>query len=248
MFWGDFEKTTDSSQTYTPELEIAVKKFQKRHGLLPDGVIGRGTITHLNKTKKQREIQILNNLERWRWYPKNLGKHYLLVNIPDFQLFVLNNRDTISKNKVIVGTKLRKTPLISSTLQSLVFNPTWTIPPTIKKEDVVPATKKNIQYLSQKKISVYNTKGELIEPHHWESSKALSYRYVQSPGIHNALGLVKLMFKNPFSVYLHDTNNRNMFGQHSRALSSGCVRVEKPMELAQYILRSEEHTSELQSR
>lgn len=243
VYWRDLEKNDDSTQLYTPEVEIAIKKFQKRHGLKADGVIGKGTLAALNKSKKDRENQIVFNMERWRWFPRDLGKHHLLVNIPDFHLYVMHKQDTVQKHKIIVGNKLRKTPLLTSKLSSLVFNPTWTIPPTIKKEDVVPATRRNLDYLNQKNITVYDTKGQIITPQKWEASKALSYRYVQSPGSHNALGLVKFMFNNPFSVYLHDTNNRNMFGQENRALSSGCVRVENPMELAHYILNLQKEIS-----
>lgn len=125
----------------------------------------------------------------------------------------------------------------------MVFNPTWTVPPTILKEDVVPAMKRNRNYLAKKNITIYDTSGNVVEPHAWNENKPNNYRYVQSPGYNNSLGLMKILFPNHHSVYLHDTNHRNYFERSNRSLSSGCVRVENPLELAQHILDDPERFS-----
>ncbi|MNE45068.1 murein L,D-transpeptidase [compost metagenome] len=136
----------------------------------------------------------------------------------------------------MVGTSKRKTPIITSFLKTVVFNPTWTVPPTILKEDVVPAMKRNRNYLANKNITIYDTAGKVVSPMAWNENKPNNYRYVQSPGHDNSLGLMKILFPNHHSVYLHDTNHRNVFGRNNRSMSSGCVRVENPIELAQHIL------------
>ena len=126
--------------------------------------------------------------------------------------------------------------MLSFKLSYTVFNPTWTVPPTILKEDVIPATKKNWNYLESKNITVYDNNGNKVTSGQWIPSKAKSYRYVQSPGSYNSLGMVKIMFPNRFSVYLHDTNHRDYFVKSNRSLSSGCVRVDQPLELTATLL------------
>jgi murein L,D-transpeptidase YcbB/YkuD len=135
VYWNDYTNP-DSIFTwvYDSITYKAVKKFQKRHGLKPDGVIGKGTIYALNFTKSERRAQILANLERWRWYPNDLGDQYLIVNLPEYSLNYVFQKDTIATHKVVVGTAKRRTPILSSKLSNLVFNPTWTIPPTISKK------------------------------------------------------------------------------------------------------------------
>ena len=156
-------------------------------------------------------------------------------NIPDYTLVVVKNRDTIKTHRIIVGKASRSTPILSSKLSYVVFNPTWTLPPTILKEDVIPAATRNRSYFANKKITIYEG-STIVSAEDWNPSKARSYRYVQSPGVNNSLGLVKIMFPNRFSVYLHDTNSRGYFGREIRSLSSGCVRVQDPFELTETLL------------
>jgi murein L,D-transpeptidase YcbB/YkuD len=151
-------------------------------------------------------------------------------------LTLVKNTDTIRTHKVIVGRAERKTPILSSKLTQVIFNPTWTVPPTIIKEDLIPAALKNRGYFSNTNIKIYDKTGNIISPDSWESSNAKNYRYVQTPGTYNSLGMVKLIFPNRFSVYLHDTNHRDFFTKTNRSLSSGCVRVENPLELTEYLL------------
>jgi murein L,D-transpeptidase YcbB/YkuD len=236
-YWNDY-KNQDSiiSWVYDSITFKAVKKFQKRHGLIQDGVIGKGTIQALNVTKSDRKSQIVANLERWKWYPNDLGTHYIIVNLPEFKLNYVYQKDTIATHNVVVGTAKRMTPILSSKLSNFVFNPTWTIPPTIIKEDLQPSASKNRSYFASRRLTIYNNKGEVVNPDDWNAKKASSYRYVQDPGYNNSLGLVKFNFPNHHLVYLHDTNHRDYFSKTNRALSSGCIRVENPLQLAKKIL------------
>ncbi|MBL0735507.1 L,D-transpeptidase family protein [Flavobacterium sp. GN10] len=236
LYWNDMTGKDSLSTIYNEKTFEAVKRFQERHGLASDGVIGAGTIRALNYSKEDRKKQIIANLERWRWYPSELAENYFIINIPDYSLNVVENKDTTLVRNIVVGTNKRKTPIITSFLKTVVFNPTWTVPPTILKEDVVPAMKRNRNYLANKNITIYDTAGKVVSPMAWNENKPNNYRYVQSPGYDNSLGLMKILFPNHHSVYLHDTNHRNIFGRNNRSMSSGCVRVENPLELAQHIL------------
>jgi murein L,D-transpeptidase YcbB/YkuD len=237
IYWKDLKASDSLTSIYDSKTVEAIKNFQFRHGLASDGVIGKGTLQALNFTKTKRKHQIMANMERWKWYPKEFSKEYLMVNIPDYNLVAVENKDTIRMHKVIVGTNKRKTPILTSKLSYAVFNPTWTVPPTILKEDVIPAMLKNKNYLTKKNITAYDNQGNIVSAEDWTASKAKSYRYVQSPGSYNSLGMVKIIFPNKFSVYLHDTNHRDFFGKTNRSLSSGCVRVENPLELTNYLLK-----------
>jgi len=236
-YWKDYtKKDSVYSMVFDTITHVAVKKFQTRHGLLADGIIGKGTIQALNTSKNERQEQIIANLERWRWFPADLGSDYLIVNLPDFYLHHVVNQDTISKHKVIIGTEKRRTPILMSKISNFVFNPTWTIPPTIIKEDLKPSASKNRNYFSSRNLTIYNNKGQETSARNWNPERASSYRYVQKPGSNNSLGLVKFNFPNNHLVYLHDTNHRDYFEKSFRSLSSGCVRVENPLALAKEIL------------
>ncbi|MBS7252550.1 L,D-transpeptidase family protein [Flavobacterium branchiicola] len=236
LYWGDMEGKDSLSTIYTKKTFESVKKFQERHGLAADGVIGVGTINALNYSKEKRKEQIIANLERWRWFTTDFAENYFIINIPDYSLNVVEEQDTTLTRNIVVGTSKRKTPIITSKLRTVVFNPTWTVPPTILKEDVVPAMKRNRNYLANKNITIYDTSGNVVAPNAWNENKPNRYRYIQSPGQNNSLGVMKILFPNNHSVYLHDTNHRNYFGRSNRSLSSGCVRVENPLELAEHIL------------
>jgi murein L,D-transpeptidase YcbB/YkuD len=239
LYWGDLkkkEKKTAISPVYDSETVMAIKRFQIRHGLTSDGVIGAGTVAALNFTKDERREQIIANLERWKWYPRNMGKEHIIINIPDYQLYFIKEKDTLRMHKVVVGRPERPTPILSSLLTQVIFNPTWTVPPTILKEDLIPDIKRNRYYLTKNKITIYDQAGNTISPRNWKSENAFNYKYVQKPSRNNSLGVVKLNFSNRFSVYLHDTNHRELFVLTRRSLSSGCVRLENPVALTQQIL------------
>jgi len=243
LFWKDMNGRDSLTKIYAQKTFESVKEFQARHGLASDGVIGPGTISALNYSKEKRKQQIIANIERWRWFTTDLAENYFIINIPDYSLNVVENQDTVLTRNIVVGTSKRKTPIITSTLKTVVFNPTWTVPPTILKEDVVPAMKRNRNYLANKNITIYDSAGKVVDPSAWNENKPGNYRYIQSPGFNNSLGLMKILFPNNHSVYLHDTNHRNYFGRNNRSLSSGCVRVENPLELAEHILDNSERYS-----
>jgi L,D-transpeptidase YcbB len=244
IYWGDL-KRKDSALTklYDKETQTAIKRFQKRHGLKTDGVIGRGTIEALNYSRNQRIEQVVVNLERLRWLPNNLGNHYILVNLPNYYLTLYKDNDSILSHKVVVGKDTRKTPLLSSKLTNIVLNPNWTVPPTILKEDVFPDAVRSRSAFSKRGLHILDSKNRVVSPSTWKLADAKRYKYVQNPSKNNSLGFMKINFNNNYAVYLHDTNHRNYFKYDYRALSSGCVRVENPLELAEYLLNDSENWS-----
>ncbi len=242
-FWKDLPKSESLSAVYNQKTFDAVKKFQSRHGLISDGVVGKGTVAALNYSKEKRKHQIIANLERWRWYTDEFTGNYLIINIPDYSLQVVEEKDTVLSRNVIVGTNKRRTPILTSTLKTIVFNPTWTVPPTILKEDVVPSMQKNRNYLAKKNITIYDKTGTVVDPQDWNENNPHAYRYVQKPGRSNSLGLMKILFPNNHSVYLHDTNHRGSFDRQNRSMSSGCVRIENPLDLAEHLLNDAKNWS-----
>ncbi|MGK7390407.1 MAG: L,D-transpeptidase family protein [Candidatus Cyclobacteriaceae bacterium M2_1C_046] len=236
------EITKDS--IYDRDLERAVKKFQARHGLKADGAIGERTITALNIPIEERIQKVIINMERCRWLPEDLGQNYILVNIANFNLRYVKNKELIKEMDVVVGKRYRQTPVFSSIMTYLVLNPYWFVPPTILREDMIPAVRKDPKYLDKMNIKVVKGAfGEVVPSSSidWKEVKASAFPYTlrQEPGPNNALGVVKFMFPNEFNVYLHDTNKKELFQQEDRDLSSGCIRVSEPLELAHLILKGQ---------
>jgi len=237
MYWGDMvEKDTILSTVYDKKTQEAVKIFQVRHGLRPDAVIGRNTIDALNYSRNQRIEQVVVNMERWRWFAHDFGNHYLLINIPDYSIVAVKENDTILSQKVVVGKETRPTPILESKISNINLNPNWTVPPTILKEDIYPEAEKDRSIFRKKGLVIINNKNQEINPYTWKKEDANKYKYVQKPSRNNSLGLMKINFPNNYSVYLHDTNHRDYFSFTYRSLSSGCVRLEKPLEMAAHIL------------
>lgn len=240
MFWKDLKFKDTITGVYDKETQEAMKKFQVRHGLYPDGIIGRATIDALNYTKNMRTEQVISNLERWRWFSTDFGANYLLINIPDYQLIAIKNKDTTQKQKVVVGKESRRTPVLESKISNINLNPNWTVPPTILKEDIYPEAIKDPSVFRKKGLKIYDKNKNEVNPWIWKIEDAYKYKYVQAPSKNNSLGSMKINFPNKFSVYLHDTNHRGYFKYYYRALSSGCVRLEKPLEMAEYLINDSE--------
>ena len=234
-------KNPEIGETYSQALVEAVKEFQKSKSIQADGIIGNSTIDELNKGPKDIYNQILANLERWRWYPRDLGEHYILVNIPNFKLAVVKDGDTIRQHNVIAGAKERPTPIFSDTVDHLVLNPTWTVPPTIKSQDILPKMAADPSYSSRNNMIVTGLDGEQVNPSmmDWSSNEAMNYSFTQQPGPSNPLGRVKIMYPNKYLIYLHDTPAKSLFSQTQRAESSGCVRVENALDLSAYIVENQ---------
>jgi murein L,D-transpeptidase YcbB/YkuD len=227
-------------------LQEAVREFQARHGLDTDGVVGPRTLAAINVSPADRARQIEVNMERWRWLPRDLGERYVMINIADFDLRVVEAHEILMEMRVMVGRDYRQTPVFSDVMTYLVLSPYWNVPWSIAVKDKLPLIKENPAYLTQQKIRVFSGWGadaEEIDPLSVDWSEvtpaSFKYRLRQDPGPQNALGRIKFMFPNKFNVYLHDTPSRDLFNKTVRAFSSGCIRIEKPLELAEYLLRAD---------
>lgn len=242
---GDMEENHLATLDYDQQTEAAVRLFQRRHGLVDDGVVGLKTLEALNVSVEDRIRQIELNLERWRWMPKSFGERYVRVNVADFSLEIIENNETVLHMPVIVGTSYRKTPVFSARMSYLEFAPYWTVPPTILREDKLPQIKHNPGYLDEKhfRIIARAGEGEFVDPGNidWALVEADDFpgHLRMEPGPWNPLGRVKFMFPNRFNVYLHDTNETYLFDKNIRSFSSGCIRVKRPRELASYLLKDE---------
>jgi len=219
----------------------AVKSFQERHHLAVDGVVGPATLSAMNVRVEERIDQIRVNLERMRWVYDRLPDDYLLVDVAGQQIDLFRDGESRWRSRAIVGRQDRPTPVFRDEIEYLEFNPSWTVPPTILKQDILPNARKNPGYVNKKGLDVITRGGQKVSPYavNWHvSAGAFPYQLRQPPGGKNALGRVKFMFPNRFSVYLHDTPGRNLFEKPQRLFSSGCVRVENPMELAELVLNN----------
>lgn len=224
------------------ELLQAVRDFQALLGLDVDGAVGPRTLAELNVSVEERVRQIEWNLERWRWLPKPTPSRYLEVNIADFSMKLVEDGKTAMDMAVIVGTEYRKTPVFFGTMTYLELSPYWHVPPTILREDKLPLIRKNPGWLVQKhfEIVAWNNAAAIIDPASidWSTVTAGSFPGAlrQKPGPWNPLGRVKFMFPNRLAIYLHDTSERHLFQRRVRLFSSGCIRVERPFDLAFYLL------------
>ena len=239
-----------------------IKKFQRANGLIDDGVISKNTIDKLNTTPEEYINKIKVNLERFRWTDYSDTSRYIIVNIPDFKLYVIENGEEVFDIKVCTGRKRYanfdkqylfykqsknwrnkpddwETPILYGRISHLILNPTWTVPFSIMREEIVSKMRRDSTYLERANFRVFKN-GDRINPNEVQLSdfsfNRIPYTIIQDPGAGNALGKIKFMFDNPFGVYLHDTPTRAPFGYANRAVSHGCVRVEKPLRLADYLL------------
>lgn len=245
------EKTPDPAKiavidTYDRNLAEAVRRFEARHGLDPDGVPDADMIAAMNVPPQARIRQIELNLERWRWMPEELGSPYVFVNVAGYRLQVRDGKEAVPlKMRVIVGKEANRTPIFSDVMTTIVFSPYWNIPQSIETKEMMPAIMKDSDYLTKKDIEVVQIvdgRSSVVDPTtiDWENpGEAGDFRLRQKPGAGNALGFVKFMFPNRHAVYLHDTPSDNLFDKLTRDLSHGCVRLEKPVELAAYVLRDQ---------
>jgi murein L,D-transpeptidase YcbB/YkuD len=225
-------------------LDQAVRLFQNRHGLAADGVVGPATLAALNVTAAERVRQIEANMERWRWLPQALGARHVLVNLANFDLkYVEHDHDPMTL-RVVVGLRYRRTPVFSAKISYLVLNPYWHIPHSIAVKDKWPLIRKDPHYLAKHGIRVFHPgSAQAVDPStiDWDrvGMDDFTYRLRQDPGPLNPLGRVKFMFPNRFDVYLHDTSSPELFEKTVRTFSSGCIRVERPFELAEQLLRGD---------
>jgi murein L,D-transpeptidase YcbB/YkuD len=219
-------KDTDNQTVYDERVASAVAAFQKKKGLPTNGILTPQTVAALSgPSLAHQEAELISNMERWRWLPADLGSRHIFVNVPEFRLRLMDHGKVVHQTRVVVGKEQSQTPIFSEDMKYLVVNPSWTIPPSIMKKEILPALANDPNYAARKGYKVIR-KGNRITVQ-------------QPPGERNALGYVKFMFPNNHAVYLHDTPNRNLFSASKRAFSHGCVRVDKPFELADAILGEE---------
>jgi murein L,D-transpeptidase YcbB/YkuD len=221
-----FNAPADSTggAVYDHALAGAVANFQAHHGIVVDSMLGKETVEALNQSAPYRAAQIAANLERLRWLPRNFGSRYVYVNVPAFRLDAFDKGQKVLSMKVIVGEDYedKATPVFSDVMETVVFRPYWNVTPDIAAKEIFPKIESNPGYLAANDYELYREGGET--------------RVRQRPGDKNALGRVKFLFPNDFNIYLHDTPNQDLFKKDVRAFSHGCIRVEKPSELAQWVL------------
>ncbi len=243
LITGDLPRTSTAADVYSDELVAGVRHFQKRHALDADGVLGPRTLAAMNVPVSARIDQIRLSLERARWVLDDTAGSVIVVNVAGYEVFADRNGESFWRRRAVVGTEARETPIFKGLMTYLELNPTWTVPPTILREDVLPKVRRNPGYLASQNIRVLDNRGRTIDPAtiDWQAvGSRLPYTFRQDPGPHNALGRIKFMLPNQYSVYLHDTPARGLFDEARRNFSSGCIRVEDPLSLAEIVLGNPE--------
>ena len=238
---GDYRACTDSDESthYDVCLQNAVKRFQERTGLKKDAVVGGGTLKELNKSVEDRVATIRLNLDRLKWLNNRESKRHIIINIPDFQLYFEDNKKLIQTMRVVTGSTKHPTPIFSDMVETIVLNPYWNIPKSIVQNEMIPKLMKNSNAMKKKNIEIRSGWGKdakkvsakSVDWGKYRYSKSMPYRFAQLPGKKNALGKVKFLFPNKFSVYMHDTPSKSLFNRNKRAFSHGCIRLQKPREL-----------------
>jgi murein L,D-transpeptidase YcbB/YkuD len=219
--WGELA-VNNTSSVFDEDLKNAVKKFQAKRGLAPDGTIGIQTLNAINVSMHQVTRQILINLERLRWVPYELSGDYFVVNIPEFMLHIFENGKYLSSTEVIVGKTITSTVIFNDVIESVVFAPYWNVPSSIQRKEIEPAIRRNRRYLSSKNME-----------------RVSNGKIRQRPGPWNALGQVKFLFPNSYSIYLHDTPTKDLFEETKRSFSHGCIRVKNPQDIASFLLKDQ---------
>jgi murein L,D-transpeptidase YcbB/YkuD len=235
------------SSRFDQTLARAVKLYQWRNGLQADGVVGGETLASLNVPADVRAQQIRTNMQRWTRMSGNLGDRYIMINIPEYQLHLIDNNAEVLTMKVVVGKPTRQTPELISSVSRIVFNPKWNVPEMIAKNDIVPKVIEDPSYLNTNGIRIFNSdQSDSYEINkydvNWEDARenGFPYHFRQDPGMKNALGLVKFEFANSYDVYMHDTPAKTLFNNPKRDFSSGCIRLEKPFALVDYLTANDD--------
>jgi murein L,D-transpeptidase YcbB/YkuD len=237
---GDLSRDKMDSPDFDAQVEVAVRRFQGRHGLTVDGVAGKATLAAMNVPVERRIDEIRANMERARWVLHDLPAEYVLVDIAGFKVRFYRDGRAIWETRAVVGRPMRMTPIFKSRITYLEANPTWTVPPTILGEDVLPAIRRDPHYLQEKNMRVIDRQGKPIDPASidWSRYRGSNFPFMirQDPGPENALGRLKFMFPNTHAIYLHDTPSKQLFNRTERTFSSGCIRIEDPYGFAALLL------------
>ena len=238
-------KDWDTTLTGSDSLKraAALKKFQKRYYLEQDGKIGRNTLLALNMTPEDWYRQIAMNLERWRWEPEKFEKRHMIVNLPAYKMTVWEEDTIVMESKIVCGAVKTQTPELDSKMNQIVLYPYWTVPYSIAWKEILPHVKRDTGYLRKNRYEVLDRNKKVVDPKTINWSKYgkgnLPYQFRQMTGDDNALGIMKFEFYNPYSVYMHDTNAKRYFKTETRAYSHGCMRLDKYMDLAYFLLRDD---------
>jgi len=230
----------DDSEAFDDAVEEAVIRFQRRHGLDPDGKVGPKTIDALNVSAEARVDQIRANLERTRWVFRDMDDDFIIADIAGFRLRLFRDNEPVWTTRIQVGKPYHATPVFTEEMTYLVLNPTWTIPPGILRKETLPKARKDPDYLKNRNMSIIRSDGSVVDPATVDFNGKFPYGIRQEPGPKNALGRVKFIFPNPFFVYFHDTPSKSLFGRSDRAFSHGCIRTENPLDLAELLLADKE--------
>lgn len=238
---GELDAKHDKGKQLDATLSAAIKKFQTRHGIEADGAVGKATLAALNVGAEDRLRQIQANMERWRWMPRVLDPTHIAVNLPAAHLELVRNGEISMAMRVVVGDVQHQTPTMQTTMTSVVLNPTWTVPPSIATKEMLPKLRKDPRYLAANNMQILDAFPEGSQQSQglgidWHKYGKFPWRIRQAPGADNALGQVKFNLSNQDDIYLHDTPKRQYFGRIFRALSHGCVRLERPVALAQALV------------
>ena len=239
MVSGDLPESAGLSQSFDSYVDAAVKRFQLRHGLPADGVLGTYSYKAMNVSADIRLGQLQTNLRRLRERAGTLGSRYVLVDIPAAQIEAVENDRVVLRHTAIVGKIDRQTPIVNSKINEIIVNPYWNAPVSIVRKDIIPLMRKNPNYLKDSHIRLFAPDGSEVDPMtvDWSTEDAVKYRFRQDPGANNAMATVKINFPSPDGVYMHDTPQQSLFGKLMRFDSSGCVRVQNVRDLVTWILR-----------
>jgi len=232
----------DSTLTSDSALIKAIQKFQKKHGFNEDGRVGKNTYKALNVSIEERIKQAEVNLERWRW-KNDYEQRYVWVNIPGYKMKIIDNEKVALESRIVVGQPDKQTPEVDGIIKHFIIYPFWYVPKSIATKEMLPALKKDSTYLKKRNFKVFDKKGKTVDYNDVDWNKYsinnLPYTFRQEEGDYNSLGTVKFIFNNEYGVYLHDTNSRGLFKKDARALSHGCMRVEKFREFADYLVSND---------
>ena len=237
---GDLAPGIPSSETFDSYVDAALRRFQARHGLPADGVLGVSTVGMMNVPADVRLAQLQTNLVRLKAMSGPLGERYVMVNVPAASIEVVEGLRVVSRHTAVVGKIDRETPILNSKIYRISFNPYWTVPASIIRKDLIPLMQKQPDYLTKKHIRIYDNAGIEVPPTaiDWNTDQATKgYLFRQDPGDFNSLGTVRISFHNDEDVYMHDTPLKDIFGNVERFDSSGCVRVQNVRQVIAWLLR-----------
>ncbi|MEZ5781194.1 MAG: L,D-transpeptidase family protein [Rhizobiaceae bacterium] len=240
MISGDLSRSAGISNAFDTYVDGAVKRFQARHGLPDDGVMGKYTYAAMNVSAPVRLGQLETNLVRLRSMSGFLGDRYVMVNVPAAQIEAVEGDRVVLRHTAIVGKIDRQTPILNSKINEIIVNPYWNAPESIVRKDIIPLMRKNPQYLADNNIRILGPDGNEIDPVtiDWNTEDAAKFRFRQDPGKINAMASVKINFPNPHATYMHDTPQQSLFNKLMRFDSSGCVRVQNVRDLVTWLLKN----------